>query len=200
MRLPVAARTPAAAARLCTAALAAALLAITADAGAAEVGGVKLDDRASVGGQELVLNGAGVRTRAVFKVYVGSLYVPVKTTAASAVLASVPRRVRLDLLRNLSGDQLVDALVDGLKENNAAAELEAVKPQVDELVRIMKGFGDVKEGAVITLDYVDGATRIAQDGAAKGSVPGEAFNRALMRIWLGERPVQGDLKKAMLGG
>ena len=58
------------------AAVAAFLLAGTAMA--AEVGGVKLDDKASVGGQELVLNGAGIRTRAVFKVYVGSLYVPAK--------------------------------------------------------------------------------------------------------------------------
>ncbi len=45
---------------------------------AAEVGGVKLEDKVSVGGQDLVLNGAGMRTRAVFKVYVGSLYVPAK--------------------------------------------------------------------------------------------------------------------------
>ena len=107
--------------------------------------------------------------------------------------------MQLNLLRNLSADQLVDALVEGLRENNGAAELEAVKAQTDELVRIMKSFGEVKEGSVVTLDYVDGTTRIAQDGAARGSVAGEAFNRALLRIWLGERPVQPDLKKAMLG-
>ena len=54
---------------------------------AADVGGVKLDDKANVGGQELVLNGAGIRTRAVFKVYVGSLYLPVKTANLEGVLA-----------------------------------------------------------------------------------------------------------------
>jgi len=64
----------------------------------------------------------------------------------------------------------------------------------------MKSFGEVKEGSVITLDYVDGATRIAQDGAARGTIPGEAFNRALLRIWLSDRPVQADLRRAMLGG
>jgi len=167
---------------------------------AAEVGGAKLDDRASVGGQVLVLNGAGVRTRAIFKVYVGSLYLPEKAGTLDAVLARAPRRVQLNLLRNLSADQLVDALVDGLKENNSAAELEAVKAETGELVRIMKTFGEVKEGSVVTLDFVDGTTRIAQDGAARGSVAGEPFNRALLRIWLGDKPVQADLKKAMLGG
>lgn len=167
---------------------------------AAEVGGVKLDDRTSVGGQELVLNGAGIRTRAVFKVYVGSLYVPAKAATAAAVLAKGPRRVQLNLLRDLSADQLVDALVDGLKDNTSEAEFAAIKPQTDQLVTIMKGFGPVKEGHVVTLDFVDGATRIGLNGQAKGSVAGEPFNQALTKIWIGDKPVQGDLKKAMLGG
>jgi chalcone isomerase-like protein len=167
---------------------------------AADVGGVKLDDKVQVGGQELVLNGAGIRTRAVFKVYVGSLYVPAKATTADAVLAKGPRRIQLNLLRNLSADQLADALLDGLKENNSPAELEQVKAQTAELTSIMKSFGEVKEGSVVTLDFVDGATKIGLNGTAKGSVAGEPFNRALTRIWLGDKPVQADLKKAMLGG
>ena len=199
MREGTVGRTRGAWRRLAVAAAMAALLA-GGVATAAEVGGVKLDDRASVAGQDLVLNGAGVRTRAIFKVYVGSLYLPARATSTSAALAGVPRRVQLNLLRTLTADQLVDALVDGLRDNNPASELDAVRPQVDELVRIMKGFGEVREGSVVTLDFADNATRIEQDGVAKGSVPGEAFNRALMRIWVGDKPVQGDLKKAMLGG
>jgi hypothetical protein len=167
---------------------------------AAEVGGVKLDDKVSVGGQDLVLNGAGIRTKAIFKVYVGSLYVPAKATDLAGVLAKGPRRVQMNLLRNLSGDQLVDALVDGLKDNNSPQELAAVKAQTDEMVGIMKAFGEAKEGNVVTLDFVDGATRIGFNGAAKGSIAGEPFNRALMKIWLGDKPIQADLKKAMLGG
>jgi long-chain acyl-CoA synthetase len=38
------------------------------------------------------------------------------------------------------------------------------------------------------------------NGAAKGTIPGDAFNVALTRIWLGDKPVQADLKKALLGG
>jgi hypothetical protein len=167
---------------------------------AAEVGGVKLDDKVSVGGQELVLNGAGIRTKAIFKVYVGSLYVPAKATDLPGVLAKGPRRVQMNLLRNLSGDQLVDALVDGLKDNNSPQDLAAVKAQTDEMVGIMKAFGEAKEGNVVTLDFVDGATKIGFNGAAKGSIAGEPFNRALMKIWLGDKPIQADLKKAMLGG
>jgi Chalcone isomerase-like len=173
---------------------------LAAGAQAAEVGGVKLNDKLMVGGQELVLNGAGVRSRAVFKVYVGSLYVPAKATTLAAVLEKAPRRFQLNILRSLSSDQLNDALSDGLKDNNSAADLAAIKPQVDQLVTTMKSLGDVKEGDIVTLDFVDGATKIGLNGTAKGSIAGDAFNRALTKIWLGDNPVQPDLKKAMLGG
>lgn len=167
---------------------------------AAEVGGVKLPDKVTVGGQELVLNGAGIRTKAIFKVYVGSLYVPAKASDLAGVLAKAPRRVQMNLLRNLSADDLVNALVDGLKEANTEQEVAAAKAGSDQMVAIMKGFGDVKEGNVVTLDFVDGATVIGFNGAAKGSIAGEPFNRALTKIWVGDKPVQADLRKAMLGG
>jgi long-chain acyl-CoA synthetase len=165
----------------------------------AEVAGVKLDDKASIGGQELVLNGAGIRTRALFKVYIGSLYLPARANDLPGVLAKSPRRVQLNLLRDLSSDQIVGAIVDGLKDSNSAAELAAVKAQTDQFVSIMKGIGDPKEGTVITFDFVDGSTRVGVNGTSKGSVQGEAFNQALTKVWLGDKPVQGDLKNAMLG-
>ena len=166
---------------------------------AAEVGGVKLDDKVSMGAQELVLNGAGVRTRVVFKVYVASLYLPQKAADLADVFSKSPRRIQLNILRTLSGDQLVDALNEGLAENNTTAELAAVKPQVEALATIMKSFKEVKEKDVITLDFVDGATRIGLNGEAKGSISGDAFNRALTKVWLGDKPVQADLKKSLLG-
>ncbi len=127
----------------------------TAAAFAAEVGGVKLADKVAVGGQELVLNGAGIRSRAIFKVYVGSLYLPAKAGDLAGVLAKGPRRIQMNLLRDLSADQLVDALNDGLRDNNSEAELAAVKAQQTQLATIMKAFGEVKEGNVVTLDFVD---------------------------------------------
>lgn len=123
-----------------------------------------------------------------------------RNKAAAVLEQAGPRRVQLNLLRNLSGDQLVDALVDGLNENNPPHELAAVKPQVDQLISIMKSFKDVKEGSVVVLDAIDGGTRISFNGENKGTIPGEVFNKALMRIWLGDKPVQADLKKALLGG
>jgi len=167
---------------------------------AAEVGGVKLDDKVSLGGQDLVLNGAGIRTRAIFKVYVGSLYLPGKANTAAAVYAKGPRRVQLNMLRDVGADQMLEALVDGVTQGNSAADAAAVKPQSDQLASIIKSIGQLKEGNVLVFDYVDGGTRVSLDGQAKGTIAGDAFNKALFNAWIGDKPVQDDLKKAMLGG
>ena len=182
----------------CALALASALA--CAPACALEVAGVKLEDKVAVSGKDLVLNGAGVRTRAIFKVYVAALYVASRTSDPAAALAAAPRRIELRLLRTLSSGQLVDALEEGLKENNTQAERDAIKAQIGELAGIMHGLKQVKEGDVIALDFAEGETRILVNGSVKGTIAGEAFNRALFKVWLGEHPVQADLKKAMLGG
>jgi long-chain acyl-CoA synthetase len=175
-------------------------LALATGAAAIDVEGVKLDDKASVGGQELVLNGAGLRKRAIFKVYVGSLYVPAKAQTTQEVLSKGPRRIQLNVLRNLSSDQLIEALMDGLKQNLSPAELQGIAVQSGEMAAIMKSFGLAKEGSVVTIDFVGTSTKIGLDGTERGTIEGAAFNDALTRIWIGEHPVQADLKKAMLGG
>jgi hypothetical protein len=67
----------------------------------AEVAGVALDDRVTVTGAPLVLNGAGLRTRFLLEVYVIGLYVRARTTNADAVLAAKP--VQSDLKQALLG-------------------------------------------------------------------------------------------------
>ena len=179
---------------------AAALLALAVPALAAEVAGVKLEDAADVGGKNLVLNGAGVRTRLMFKVYVAALYLPAKAADLPATLAQSPRRVQMTLLRNVGADDLVGALVEGMTANNPAQDMAAVKPQTDQLVTIMKSIGEAKTGDVVALDFVGGETRVGHNGKTIGTIGGAPFNDALMKIWLGDKPVQADLKKAMLGG
>jgi hypothetical protein len=169
---------------------------------AVEIAGVKVGDQARVGSSELVLNGAGVRTRLIFKVYVGALYLPEKTPDAANILASAgPKRIAMTLLRDLTAKQLVDALEDGLRANHTEAEMSALRSRLDELAATMRAIGSAKEGSVVTLDYLPGSgTRVAVDGAEKGArIAGQDFYAALLKIWLGDKPVDATLKKAMLG-
>lgn len=173
-------------------------------AAAAEVAGVKLPDRVRIGtgGPELVLNGAGLRTRFFVKVYAAGLYLEKKSTATPAVLAlQGPKRVSMHLLRNVSAKQILEALHDGVAANNSPAELAKLKPQLDELDAVMTSMGPIKEGDVVTLDYVPGiGTVVTVNGQAKGKpIAGVALYDALLRVWLGDDPVQDDLKKELLG-
>jgi long-chain acyl-CoA synthetase len=177
------------------------LFAASLNADAAEVGGVKVEDKATVGGRELVLNGAGMRTRIVIKVYIAALYLPEKVTTAQAALAKdEPRRMSMLLQRTVNYEQLLEAMRAGLADNNSQAELDALKQEINEFIKIFASVGEAKAGQVITIDYMpETGTRVALDGAAKGTVAGQAFNRALMKVWLGDNPVQESLKKALLG-
>jgi hypothetical protein len=171
-------------------------------ANAAEIAGVKLEDKIRVGSQEVVLNGAGVRTRAFFKVYVGGLYLAEKKSAPAEVLAlKGAKRVSMTLLRDLSAEQLSEALGDGVRNNHTEIEMEALKPRVDELLAIIKTIGAAKAGNLIALDFLpESGTRLSLNGEAKGNaIAGEDFYRALLKIWLGDKPVDSDLKKGMLG-
>jgi len=166
---------------------------------ALEVAGVNVADKAKVGASELVLNGAGIRTRAIFKVYVGALYLTEKKAAAADVLAQKgAKRVALTMLRELSAQQLNEAFDGGIQANHSAAEVEAMKPRIAELLSL---FTDGKKGDVILIDFLpESGTVVSVNGAAKGKpIPGEDFYRALLRIWLGDKPVDGDLKKGLLG-
>jgi len=173
-------------------------------AAAAEVEGVQVQDRVRISdtGPELVLNGAGVRTRFFFRVYVGALYLAQKTTAANAVINdTAAKRIALHMLRELSAAQFINALEDGLKNNHSAEDLARLEPRVKQLRAIFDAVKTAKPGDVIDIDYLPGAgTRITVNGAVQGVIAGEDFNRALLRIWLGEDPADGDLKKGLLGG
>jgi long-chain acyl-CoA synthetase len=177
---------------------------ITISAAAAEIEGVKLADklRVSDAGPELILNGAGVRTRVFFKVYVGALYLQKKENATDAVLADAgPKRVAMHLLRDLTAEQLFSALNDGLKNNHTPEQLAKLGPQLKQLEDVFNAVKAAKNGDVILLDYLPGAgTRVIVRGDDRGTIPGEEFNRALLRIWLGNQPADASLKKAMLGG
>lgn len=179
--------------------LALVLALIAAPLPAAEVAGVKLAEAEGA----LVLNGAGLRKRAFFQVYVIGLYVPEKKTAAADLInAGGAKRVVIHMLRDVGADQFTDALMDGMRDNHGEAEMKALEPRAKQLAAIMAEMKEAKKGMRIVLDWQPAAgTRVVVEGKPAGApIPGEEFFRALLRIWLGERPVQDDLKAALLGG
>ena len=184
------------------AAVSLAIASFGASAQALEIEGVKLEPTAQVGGAALQLNGAGLRTRVFFKVYVAGLYVPQKAKDANTLLAQKgPRRVAITMLRNVDSDTFSASLVEGLKNNLSEAQFTGFKAQVDALNANFKAAGEAKKGDVIHLEFApDAGTRVIVNGKPQGSaIAGEEFFTAVLRIWLGDKPADADLKKGMVG-
>jgi hypothetical protein len=175
-------------------------LVLAVPASGADVAGVNFPESVRTDGAELVLNGAGLRQRFVFDVYAMGLYLAQEhKEAADAVAAPGPKRVQIHMLRDVGADQFTQALVDGLRANHGEAQFRALEPRVQQLSAVMAQVGEAKKGMRIALDWTGGETRVLVEGKPAGAgIPGEDFYRALLRIWLGDQPVQDDLKKQLL--
>jgi len=170
-------------------------------ASAQKLADVNISEQISVDGVDapLILNGAGIRSKFFFKIYVGALYLPKKQNNAEAVLKSTqPNRVLMHFLYDeVEKKKLVDAWIEGFEENVSSKVFSALK---DRLKNFNAMFSDVHKGDVILLDYIpQKGTRVTIRNEVKGIIEGADFNRALLSVWLGEEPVTDELKNAMLG-
>ena len=176
------------------------MLCLAAGLHAAELAGVRVDETVRLENGELRLNGAGLRSKLFIKVYVGALHVDQKSTEADTILnGSGPRRMTLYMLRDMDAESLQSALDEGLKSNHAADRMAEIQPQADALGRIMRGIGKVREGDRIAIDFSAEGVTVALNGETRGKVAGPGFAKALLKVWLGEKPADNALKKALLG-
>lgn len=174
------------------------MMCLSTAAWAAEVGGVKIEDKTRVANTEVVLTGAGVRKRVFFDVYAIGLYV--RDPKGDPIAQSGPKRVHIHMLRDVGADQFTEALAEGIRNNHPEAEFKSLEPRVKELSAIMAELKEAKKGMTLSLDWDGKQTQVVVDGKPAGRpITGEDFYRALLRIWLGDKPVQDDLKKALLG-
>ena len=168
-------------------------------AAAREIAGVAVPESATIRNKVLVLNGAGIRKKFFIKIYVGALYLTVKRTTAGEVLADpgAKRIIMHFLYDDVSVDKIVDGWNRGFRDNSTSAELRVLQDRIDTFNAL---FTPVGEGDVIRLDYLpDEGTQVWINDTLKGTVPGEDFQQALLKIWLGPEPADDGLKDAMLG-
>jgi hypothetical protein len=182
--------------------LAGLMLSLSAIAAQVDVGGVKLEDTTDVAGTKLQLNGAGIRYKAIFKVYVGALYVGKKVATPEEFFAATgPKRMSITMLREIDSNELGKAFTKGFEENAPKGEMSKLIPG---LVRMGQVFSDQKKlvaGDTFTNDWIPGVGTVI---TVKGKVQGEPFKEpeffnALMRIWLGPNPADWKLKDALMG-
>lgn len=168
---------------------------------AIEVDGYRFDDTLKLGNADLVANGAGIRSK-FGRRYAMALYLPAKSDDAKAVVATKgPKRIAITLIRDVDGDTFADAVSKGINNNSSDAEKAALKERVRQLAATVTALGEIKAGASIVFDWLpERGTVLTINGQQKGGdIAGEDFYAALLKVWLGDDPVQNDLKRGLLG-
>ncbi len=167
-----------------------------------EVSGVKLVDRVVVGGSNLQLNGAGVRYKAVFKVYTAGLYLSERATTPEAVMATAgPKRMTITMLRDIDSGELGKLFSRGMEDNMDRRAFSRLIPGVLRMSQVFSDHKRLQTGDTFQIDWIPGTGTVL---TVKGKVEGDPFIEpeffdALMRIWLGHKPADWQLKDALLG-
>jgi chalcone isomerase-like protein len=171
-------------------------------AGAAELDGVALPAKVKMpDGPELVLNGAGVRTDKIVKLYVAGLYLPDRTQDAEAILrANKPSRLQLHLLHDMTSDQLTSSIKQALSETLTPDQRSPLQARLDQLTSIFDRLKVLKKGTQVVIDYLPRrGTAVRINDEERGRIAGADFKEALLRMWIGDHPRDPQLRKAMLG-
>lgn len=164
-----------------------------------EIGGVQLPDSLTENNTKLLLNGAGLRTKVVIKVYAGGLYLLQKETdPAKIIAADEPMVIRMHFIHStVSKESLVNAWNEGFT-NATGGDIAAIEKEIEQFNGYFQE--DAKKGDIYDVIYLpDQGISVEIQGKRKGPIPGLAFKKAVFAIWLGEKPADAKLKKGMLG-
>lgn len=164
---------------------------------ALEVSGVKLDQTVTVQGQQLRLNGYGIRKMYFAKVYVGSFYASKRLAgAAEALHDNGSKLIRMNFLHSRVGkEKIIAAFREGIA-NNSPDMIAA--PEVNKFFALFTA--DFNRGDVVDLALLaDGSVSASHNGKPLGTVASNKLAKAVLAIYLGNKPADDSLKKGMLG-
>lgn len=166
-----------------------------------ELSGVKLEQKIVVAGKSLALNGAGIRYKAIFKVYVAGLYLGQKANTLEQLLADPgPKRMHITMLRDIDAGELGKLFSRGMEDNMDRAAFAKLIPGILRMSQIFSDHKKLKAGDSFTLDWVPGrGLAISINGQVLGAPFTEPeFYKAMMAIWLGRAPADWKLKNDLL--
>lgn len=167
-----------------------------------DVLGTKFDSEISLAGQRLQLNGAGVRFRAVFRVYAAALYLGQKAETPQAVLgAPGPKRLNIVMLRDIDASELGRLFTRGMEKNASREDFVKAIPGTIRMGEIFAAKKRLAAGESFQVDWMPGqGTVILINGKpAAEPIKEPEFYSSLMKIWLGQEPADTHLKDALLG-
>lgn len=169
---------------------------------ALNLAGKRFEPGYTLGDRQLVLNGGGIRSKMIIKIYAMALYLPALQHDAQAVLHSnAPHSIQVVMLREVDAERMADGFGKAMLDMQADAGKAALQARVASLSAAFHRHGDVHRGDLLKFEYQPGlGTRVSIGGRAIcPDIAGEDFNVALKMLWLGEHASDERLKQALMG-
>lgn len=165
-----------------------------------EIGGVKVPSNLKVGEKLLELNGAGIRKKAIFEIYVGALYVDKKGSDGVALAkANEPMAARLTITSGMvTSDKMYESTLEGFKKSTGG-NTTPIQASIDKFVGLFKKEAITKGDVFMMLYTPNVGVSVSKNGKVLETIAGLDFKTALFGIWLGKDPVDEGLKNGMLG-
>lgn len=164
--------------------------------------GYDFEDSVQLGGATLALNGVGMRAVAIIKGYLAGLYLAKPAGTPEAVYATPgPKRIQIRMLLEVGAEEFVKAVNKGVQRNCGEAERAALADKLPTFIANMRAIGKVRAKDLVNMDYLpERGTVLTINGRISGeAIPGPELYQALLKVFLGERPVDGRLKAGLLG-
>jgi hypothetical protein len=164
--------------------------------------GRRFEERIELYGEPLLLNGTGLRAVAWIKGYAAGLYLTRRADSAQAVVAAPgPKRVRLQMLLDVSAAEFVQAFERGVHRNAPAAQHALLRERMDRFEALIRGVGKARKGDVYDLDYDPARGMVlGVNGTLRGDpVPGADLYGALLLAFVGDHPFDERLRAGLLG-
>lgn len=165
----------------------------------AEISGVTFVDNLTIGQENLVLNGLGLRKKLVVKVYAAGLYLKEKSSdAVSIIEADQVMAIVLKFIHDeVPQDKLIEAWNEGFTKS-MKGDTSKVQNEIKEFNSIFTS--PAKKGDVYEFVYVPKEGVVVKfNGKEMKKIPGLLFKKALFGIWLCEEPADKSLKEGLLG-
>jgi Chalcone isomerase-like len=113
-----------------------------------------------------------------------------------------PKRLQLRMLVDVDTEEFVKAFEKGVARNTPATELPRLAERMARFDAQMRALRRVVKRDVIDLDYLPASgLQMSVNGKPRGEpIAGEDLYAALLRIFVGDRPTDPELKVGLLGG
>ena len=173
----------------------------TASAQSADTVGVNYPQTIKVEGASLALNGTGISYRAVAKLYTVGLYTTQKGSKPEPIIASTgPKVLRFVMLQGMRVDELGKVITKGIENNSSREEFFKLIPAIRTMGEQFSRIRRMNAGDVFAIEYVPRRGTMFFVNGQPAGLPIEdlSFYPAILRTWLGPRPVTQDLKDALL--